>query len=392
MLLLAGLLAGPCLIAGAQGPQDSAETSLLSIAQDKSTLESQIADSILKAHGEKAERKYATAGRRNLYLVYPCKPKGCPELQILVDTTATARGSVSGRVMAQAVVVKAYHELGEAARRPEARRRILELNNQWNNRRLFVTISVDAYGYLLLRGDTNIPSPPGAVHPQVVWDLIVRVRSAWSRYYPLLAAALARAGAAEALIRVPEKAAKTALAGRDATTRFLRVSLPSMKEDAIGKWTGEFWGKAGDFSVAYESEPDRCVAVLWQLDGQRSGILLHKSPQGFLVLPRSLVAGLLAPTGVQEAAKGRWYEQIARRLAVRGTCTALAVFADGSAMRCTFQLKKDTPGAVFYKYEKVPQPGAAEAKLDVRLKVGGLTVKGTGGATEGKRPLAELVE
>ena len=377
---------------------DDADDAILRVAQDKSTVEQHIARYLQKQHGLKAEQRYADRAKTNVYLVLPYKPEKAPAIEILVDTSFTSRGARSGKVMAQAIVVKAYHELGDRAKPAAVRTKLLELFNLWNTRRFFISASVDDYGYLLLKGNVNMPREDVGLHAEVVADLIVRLKSAWDRFWPAVSGVLGKAEAGgdtaddEAAIAVPKAFEKTVLADRAATAAFLAKALPSITKEQSDQYVEAFWSKEADFQQWYKLVADNQGAILVNRQKQRWGIVVPISKQGFPILPLSVMAKTFVPTGVTETAKAGWYERASRRLAVRGECQGLAVFKDGSALLCAWMLSRNDPTKVRYGYRKLAELTADVKAIDLRLAVGGATVKGLGEKATGSLKLIDAVE
>ena len=136
------------------------------------------------------------------------------------------------------------------------------------------------------------------------------------------------------------------------------------------------------------------------IDGDASDFTVSpaslKQPVGALVPPGEpsvLEFGqTFVPTGVSEAAKQGWYARIARRLAVRGECRALAIFKDGSAMLCAWRIRREDPTKLSYGYRKLTELTADVKDVDVRLQTVGVTVKGLGEKTAGSMNLIDAVE
>ena len=155
--------------------------------QDESSLERKIANYI-KAKS-KVEAVYKFFGEKNddLYLQYTLIPQGAPRVRLAVDTMVSGRQQ--GRVSERVIKVSTYYVLPASAKTPEARRKILELNNTWHQKKWMPgRVFIDTDGDIAMETFVNIPGADTPVHAELIRDIILRTNSVWSEYYKQLAA------------------------------------------------------------------------------------------------------------------------------------------------------------------------------------------------------------
>jgi len=130
--------------------------------------------------------KFLDKEMKDLYLQYTLDPKGTPKIKVSVDTMVTAKGE--GKVTERAVRAAAFYVLPPSAKTPEARRKILELNNEWHQKKWMPgRVYLDTDGDVALETYVNIPGATTPIHAEVVSDLLLRMNSAWGEYYKRLA-------------------------------------------------------------------------------------------------------------------------------------------------------------------------------------------------------------
>jgi hypothetical protein len=155
---------------------------LMRVVQDGATLENLIADYIQTEYGVEAERRASPTDNADILLSYTLAPDDAPEIPCVVDTAVSAREH--GRVVERVVQVVAWYELPASLKTPQTRARILELNNEWHRENWMPgRIYLDADGDIRLESFLNIPAEGVPVHPDLVYDLLVRTKTAWREYY-----------------------------------------------------------------------------------------------------------------------------------------------------------------------------------------------------------------
>ena len=133
--------------------------------------------------------KFLDKEKKDLYLQYTLDPEGTPKISVGVDTMVTARDE--GKVTKRAVRAAAFFVLPPSAKTPEARRKILELNNTWHQQKWMPgRIYLDTDGDVAMETYINISGAATPIHAAMVTDMLLRMNSMWGVYYKQLAGAV----------------------------------------------------------------------------------------------------------------------------------------------------------------------------------------------------------
>lgn len=183
-VIAAALVCGAMSRAEAEG-EDLAKD-LLFVCQDEKTIEIAIADYLERAEGVKARREVAKNDDQDMFLRYTLSPDGVPEVTVTVDTLVS--GKKDKRITERVIRIVMFYILPEKAKTPEARRKILELNNDWLIRKWMPgRIYIDKDGDIALESFINIPGVKIPVHAEMVNDMLARTLNSWKQYYVELA-------------------------------------------------------------------------------------------------------------------------------------------------------------------------------------------------------------
>lgn len=159
---------------------------LITVEQDESATEEKIAD-YLHEWDLSFERVTLPEDEDDLMVAVPIAGLGgAPDLRVMVDTQPTRHEGEE--VAERAVKVWFWHALPDSAKTQEARKIILEHNNQWMVRKWMPhRVIIDPDGDIAFEVFLNIPGRGVPFHPELVRDAIIRCASAWSNYWPPLA-------------------------------------------------------------------------------------------------------------------------------------------------------------------------------------------------------------
>jgi len=162
---------------------------LLQVCQDESSLEKTIADYMKEEYDIQAGRHVTKQDDADIYLSYTLAPEGAPKIACIVDSEVSARNG--DRVVERMIKIVAWYELPASAKTRQARAKILELNNEWHEKKWMPgRVYIDDDGDIRLETFLNIPSTTIPVHAELVRDLLVRTNAAWAEYYQTLAKSL----------------------------------------------------------------------------------------------------------------------------------------------------------------------------------------------------------
>jgi hypothetical protein len=165
----------------------AAVSPLLKVCQDEATLEKQIEAwlrTVKEVPGVKLS--YADKEEQDAGVLIPVDCEGVPHLRVVIDTAASGRDD-AGKVTERMISVDSYYVLPDAAKTPEARAKLLELNNTWmRDNGSPDKVYIDKDGDVYFATTINIPGPDVSVSAELVFDAIARTRPFWEAYYPLL--------------------------------------------------------------------------------------------------------------------------------------------------------------------------------------------------------------
>ena len=182
-------IAALCVLSGGLSVADApagAGKWLLYPAQDEASVERKIAEYMKDRGNIDATIKYLDKEKKDLYLQYTLDPEGTPKINVGVDTMVTARDE--GKVAKRAVRAAAFYVLPASAKTPEARRKILELNNTWHQQKWMPgRIYLDKDGDVALETYINIPGTATPIPAAMVADMLLRTNTMWGVYYKQLA-------------------------------------------------------------------------------------------------------------------------------------------------------------------------------------------------------------
>lgn len=179
-LLLTVLTGGGAVLGQSKVSADD----LIFVVQDETAVEQQI-----KAYFERKEYKctmiFLGENEDDGVLQVPWGLDPEPDLDVYVDTLIAARDGDD--VTERVIRVFAWYKLPEALKTPEARRRILELNNQYMEEKWApARIVIDKDGDILLETFVNIPAQKVPIHAEMINDVMLRLLNGWGNYWEVL--------------------------------------------------------------------------------------------------------------------------------------------------------------------------------------------------------------
>ena len=170
---------------GSDGLDMSSSEWLLFPAQDESSVETKIAKYIKKKRGVQAEVKFIDEAMSNLAIYYPSGGGEIPRIKVRINSQSAAK--VDGKITERVVFVSAWYVMPTASKKPEVRRKILEVNNQYMTKYWIPDhITLDSDGDIQLQTMINISDQKAPVHCEAVLDSIMRLANGWQTYYKLL--------------------------------------------------------------------------------------------------------------------------------------------------------------------------------------------------------------
>jgi hypothetical protein len=164
------------------------EAALLHVCQDEKSMEMQIARYIERRNDVKPEITAFPEDENDLYLRYHIESDSGAEMSVVVDTVVSNSDDDTGRTTERAIRIVGYYVLPESAKTPEARAKLLELNNGFMNEYWSPgSVLLDEDGDVSFDTTINIPHSSVAVHAEMVSDALQRMVGAWEVYYEQLA-------------------------------------------------------------------------------------------------------------------------------------------------------------------------------------------------------------
>ena len=160
---------------------------LLNLAQDDMSMEKQIAFYIAKVHRIKAKPYLNKKNQQDLILVYELAPPKAPKIPVIVNTKPWARDAKTKEVKARLIEIKATYVLPPAAKTDANLAKIRKLNDEfmwrlWSPFRIYITPRKN----IRLASFIDYTGTVYKIHPEMVYNLLIRMMNSWGIYYNML--------------------------------------------------------------------------------------------------------------------------------------------------------------------------------------------------------------